>query len=458
MSRPVVVVGDTLLDVDVEGTATRLCPEAPVPVLDERARYTRPGGAGLAAVLAAREGREVVLVTALAPDSGGRELDRLLRGAGVEVVDLGLDGGTPTKERVRGDGHLLLRVDRGDGGTCGPPGEEARRALAKAAAVLVADYGHEVTRQPELRAALAATAARVPLVWDPHPRGATPVPGVRLVTPNRAEVLQQVLDVQGEDRSALAARAELLARRWDACAVAVTLGADGALLVVPGRSTFLAPASPVHGGDSCGAGDRFASTATALLAEGALLPDAVCAAVESASAFVATGGAGSIRLGSSPPRPGAGGETAEDVAARVRAAGGTVVMTGGCFDLLHAGHVSTLERARALGDCLVVCLNSDRSVRRLKGSDRPLVVQEDRAAVLRALAAVDAVVVFDQDTPEAVLERFQPDVFAKGGDYALDELPEGRVLARWGGEVILLPYVEGRSTTRLLEEVLVRAG
>ena len=457
MSRPVVVVGDTLLDVDVEGAATRLCPEAPVPVLDERARYARPGGAGLAAVLAAREGSDVVLVTALARDSGGRELDRLLHGAGVEVVDLGLDGETPTKERVRSDGHLLLRVDRGGGGNCGSPGEEALRALATAAAVLVADYGHETTRQPELRAVLAATAARVPVVWDPHPRGAAPVAGVRLVTPNRAEVLEPLLDVQGQDRSALAVRAEVLARRWNADAMAVTLGADGALLVVPGRSSFLAPASPVHGGDSCGAGDRFASTATALLAEGALLPDAVCAAVEAASAFVAMGGAGSIRLGSSPA-PGPGGETAEEIVARVRAAGGTVVMTGGCFDLLHAGHLSTLERARALGDCLVVCLNSDRSVHRLKGSDRPLVAQEDRAAVLRALAAVDAVVVFDEDTPEAVLARFRPDVFAKGGDYALDELPEGRLLARWGGEVVLLPYVEGRSTTRLLEEVLVRAG
>lgn len=164
MSRPVVVVGDVLLDVDVEGAVTRLCPEAPVPVLDEGGRYARPGGAGLAAVLAALEGSEVVLVTALAPDSGGRELDRLLRLAGVEVVDLGLEGKTPTKERVRSDGHVLLRIDRGGGGSCGAPGEEARRALAEAAAVLVADYGHETTKQPQLRAAPAATAARVPVV------------------------------------------------------------------------------------------------------------------------------------------------------------------------------------------------------------------------------------------------------------------------------------------------------
>jgi D-beta-D-heptose 7-phosphate kinase/D-beta-D-heptose 1-phosphate adenosyltransferase len=142
---------------------------------------------------------------------------------------------------------------------------------------------------------------------------------------------------------------------------------------------------------------------------------------------------------------------------RIRGRGGRVVATGGCFDLIHAGHISTLQAARALGDCLVVCLNSDDSVRRLKGSDRPLVRQEERAAVLRALRCVDAVVVFDEDTPEAVLERLRPDVWAKGGDYALDELPEARVLARWGGETAILPFVEDRSTTRLLEEAAGRA-
>jgi len=129
-----------------------------------------------------------------------------------------------------------------------------------------------------------------------------------------------------------------------------------------------------------------------------------------------------------------------------------VVATGGCFDLLHAGHVSTLEAARSLGDCLVVLLNSDASVRRLKGPDRPLVAQADRAAVLLALACVDAVVVFDEDTPEAVLERVRPHVFAKGGDYAVGDLPEAAAMARWGGQVVILPYLEGRSTTSLLSQ------
>jgi rfaE bifunctional protein nucleotidyltransferase chain/domain len=142
----------------------------------------------------------------------------------------------------------------------------------------------------------------------------------------------------------------------------------------------------------------------------------------------------------------------------VRAAGGTVVATGGCFDLIHAGHVRMLQSARALGDCLVVCLNSDRSVRRLKGAGRPLVREADRASVLLALDCVDAVVIFDEATPEAALERLRPDVFAKGADYAGRELPEAAVMRRWGGQVVTVPYVAGRSTTGLIREVSGLAG
>jgi rfaE bifunctional protein nucleotidyltransferase chain/domain len=186
-------------------------------------------------------------------------------------------------------------------------------------------------------------------------------------------------------------------------------------------------------------------------------------AVAAASAFVAAGAAGALRLPA--PGDGAAGDdgvhhdrsTAGDVVAEVRRRRGTVVATGGCFDILHAGHVALLEGARALGDCLVVCLNSDASVRRLKGPHRPFVGQADRAALLSALACVDAVVTFDEDTPEAVLERIRPDIFVKGGDYGGAELPEARVLERWGGQAVVLPYVEGRSSSGLAREVARRA-
>ena len=177
------------------------------------------------------------------------------------------------------------------------------------------------------------------------------------------------------------------------------------------------------------------------------------AAVEAASAFVAAGGAG----GAATTRRARRGDAARASPRGCRAAGGTVVATGGCFDLLHAGHVRMLEQARALGDCLVVCLNSDASVRRLKGDDRPLVEQDDRAAVLAALGCVDAVAIFEEDDPRAVLRTLRPHVWAKGGDYAVAELPEAETLAEWGGRAVIVPYVAGRSTTRLITEVLARA-
>ena len=462
MTGPLVVVGDALLDRDLEGQADRLCPDAPVPVVDQLVQTSRPGGAGLAAALAAADGRPVTLVTALAPEGAGPELAHLLAGSGVEVVDLGLEGQTPEKVRVRSHGQSLLRLDHGPRrpGRVGPCPRAAADAIAGAGAVLVADYGRGVAAEPGVRALLADLSPRTPMVWDPHPRGPEPVAGARLATPNRSEATALVPEPPGDGVGAVTDRARALAARWQAAAVAVTLGSGGALLVNGDGPPLVVPAARVEGGDPCGSGDRFAATAAGLLADGALPSEAVVGAVASASAFVAAGGAGSF----APPRPCRdvvppvgttsrhGRQGADEVVARVRSAGGTVVATGGCFDLLHAGHVSTLEAARGLGDCLVVCLTSDASVRRLKGPDRPLVPEGDRAAVLSALAFVDAVVVFDEDTPEAVLERLRPHLFAKGGDYAVGELPEAATVAHWGGEVVILPYVEGRSTTRLLSQ------
>lgn len=455
-----VVVGDALLDRDVEGTVERLCPDAPVPVVDEMDRRSRPGGAGLAARLAASDGLRVTLITALAEDPASRELAALL--SEVEVVDLGMDGSTPEKVRIRTGGRCLLRLDRGTTpGAVGPATNAALAALDSATSVLVSDYGRGVAGEEGLRAAVSDLAPRVPVVWDPHPKGSRPVAGVRLVTPNGAEAAGFMPEIEGQRFLAVATRARELAARWHAAGVAVTLGAEGALLVGGDMEPFVAPAPQVTGGDACGAGDRFASRAAVLLAEGALLPEAVAGAVLTASSFVAAGGAATVRSGEEQTletegvtRP----ESADRVISRVRARGGTVVATGGCFDLLHAGHVHTLRAARSLGDCLIVCLNSDTSVRSIKGSDRPLVPEEDRAAVLRALDCVDAVVLFDEVTPEAILNSLRPDVFAKGGDYEVSELPEARLLARWGGRAVILPYVAGRSTTRLIKEAVSRGG
>jgi D-beta-D-heptose 7-phosphate kinase / D-beta-D-heptose 1-phosphate adenosyltransferase len=454
------VVGDTLLDRDLDGRAERLAPEGPVPVVDQLSQRTRPGGAGLAAALAAADGREVVLITALGDDAAGRELSGLLEAAGVEVVDLGLDGMTPEKVRVRSDGRTLLRMDRG-----GLPGRirqvngRATRILGSATGVLVSDYGRGVTGEEKLRRALAALAPRVPIVWDPHPRGSEPTASVRLATPNAPEAARFAPGIEGDSISAVAERGRQLVQRWSAAGVAVTLGAKGALLVTGDGPPLVAPAPTAITTDPCGAGDRFASAAAGMLADGALPAEAVAGAVLVASSFLADGGVTAARFGrqaSSQLSVDAKTSPAQAVIARTRARAGTVVATGGCFDLLHAGHVRLLQQARSLGDCLIVCLNDDASVRRLKGNGRPLVPQEDRAAVLSALDCVDAVVVFDEDTPEAVLSRLRPDIFVKGGDYAVAELPEAELLKNWGGQAVLLPYLKGRSTSLLVHEAARR--
>jgi rfaE bifunctional protein nucleotidyltransferase chain/domain len=186
-----------------------------------------------------------------------------------------------------------------------------------------------------------------------------------------------------------------------------------------------------------------------VLAGGGDLPEAVVAAVDAASRFVADGGA--LSIDAQRPFAAPGPAPAIALARAVRAGGGTVVATGGCFDVLHPGHIRTLEAARALGDCLVVCLNSDASVARLKGPSRPLVGAADRAAVLRALRCVDAVLVFDEDTPEAAIERLRPAVWAKGGDYTDRELPEAGVVARWGGATVVLPFLDGHSSSATIQ-------
>ncbi|RBY78279.1 D-glycero-beta-D-manno-heptose 1-phosphate adenylyltransferase [Geodermatophilus sp. TF02-6] len=455
---PLVVVGDALLDVDLVGTASRLTPDAPVPVVEDVETRERPGGAALAAVVAAAAtSREVVLVTPVADDEDADRLRALLAGR-VRLVEVPAAGGTAVKRRVRVGDHSVVRIDSGAPvAGVGPLPAEAAAVVRDAAAVLVADYGRGTSAAADVRAALAE--ARGPVVWDPHPRGADPLPTARLVTPNGAEATRVAAAVgvaaEGAGLAAVGARAEALIRHWGVGAVAVTLGARGALLSYGEGAPMVVPAVPVSGGDPCGAGDSFAAAAALALADGAVTGEAVAVAVAFAGAFVARGGASAWdRAWDAQPQPEpevAVAPGADAVIARVRAGGGTVVATGGCFDLLHPGHVATLRAARGLGDCLVVCVNSDESVRRLKGPSRPLVTAADRARVLEALEFVDAVVVFDEDTPAEVLDRLRPDVWAKGGDYAGADLPEAAVLRRWGGQAVVLPYLDGHSTTALVE-------
>ncbi|MFI6112892.1 D-glycero-beta-D-manno-heptose 1-phosphate adenylyltransferase [Kitasatospora sp. NPDC051164] len=448
--RRLVVIGDVLLDRDITGTADRLSPEAPVPVIADAHSTDRPGGAGLAALLAARTpGWHVTLVCGLGQDGPGVRIATLLEEAGVDVINLATSGTTPVKTRVRAADRTLLRFDTPTAPLpLGPLPDPVHSRLTEAAAVLVCDYGRGITSHPELRQALTDAAAGRPLVWDPHPQGAAPVPGTTLAVPNADEALLLTADTGPRDLAGDAARAARLLATWPVTQVAVTRGPGGAVLVAdPDAHPQVLPASPAAG-DTCGAGDQLAVTAAQLLGARQLPSHALAAAVEAATAYVQAGGPASLTTVPATGHPGP-----LELATRVRARGGKVVGAGGVFDLLHAGHLSLLEQARRLGDTLIVCINADTSVRRLKGDDRPVVTEQERAALLAALDCVDGVLVFSEDTPEKMLTQLRPDIWVKGGDYAGRRIPEADLVESWGGTVVTVPYLAGNSTTARIDRL-----
>lgn len=452
----IVVAGDVLLDTDITGSAQRLSPDAPVPVVDVEDIRRRAGGAGLVARLLARDGHDVTLVTALSDDEASGELRAAL--AGVAVAAGASRAPTPVKTRIRAGAQAVVRFDEG----CTPPPppevtEEMLAVLRGADAVVVADYGRGLTADPGLRRTLQVLAGRIPVIWDPHPAGADPVPGVAAVTPNLPEALRSAGTGSGTGIPAALRAAEQLLGRWQSRSVVVTLGALGALVLPAAGLPQVIAAPDVHAADTCGAGDRFAATLILALACGTGLEPAAEQAVQAAAGFLAAGGVAALDRDNVPVQLHSGSLDALGAARLVRERGGTVVATGGCFDLLHAGHARTLAAARRLGDCLIVVLNSDSSVRRLKGEQRPIIGQEDRAELLLSLGCVDGVLVFEEDTPEAALDRLRPDIWVKGGDYREDQLPEARLMKAWGGETVTVPYHPARSTTALAA-ALARVG
>ena len=445
--RPLVVVGDVLLDVDVVGTAARMSPEAPVPVISSPSEIFRPGGAALAASLAARGTRPVVLVAPLARDEAAERVRTMLDDR-VRLVALPWAGSTPVKTRVRAGNHPVTRIDTGGAaGLIGPIPEEAAAAFAEAAAVLVSDYGHGTTSDERIRSLITGALGRRPGgLGSASSRGA-----------GRAG------NIAGHAQRAGAVR--IRRRSVRRFADRHSQGGGGLRRSVAGggglRDHRCARGLAVHRTRRTAAGHRDPGDGHRQLRRRGQLsprpwqppwPTERCRPKRSLRRWRRRAGS-SLPAEQPPSMPPRCRLADQDLASRldsVRAAGGVVVATGGCFDLLHSGHVATLEAARALGDFLVVCLNSDDSVRRLKGPQRPLQRVEDRSRVLSALRPVDAVVVFDEDTPIEALRRIRPQVWVKGGDYSGIPLPEASILSEWGGEVITVPYVAGKSTSELV--------
>lgn len=454
----VLVVGDVMLDRYWSGATGRISPEAPVPVVRVRDERSVAGGAGNVAVNLAALGVSVGLVGKVGDDEAGRELAAHLRDAGVVPSLITVPGlPTITKLRVLSRNQQLIRLDFEEDLAGGAPLDVAALPLDGVQLVVLSDYAKgTLDDAPALIA--RAREAGIPVLVDPKGEDFARYRGATLLTPNLAE-FHAVAGVPSDDED-LVLRAQRLREELALEALLVTRGERGMTLVQAEAVTHL-PAQAREVFDVTGAGDTVIAMLAAALASGC---DAAHAAqLANVAAGVAVGKLGTAtvsreELSHALHQQGVGGRAVmtEDAllaaVAEARSRGQRIVMTNGCFDILHAGHVSYLEEAKRLGDRLIVAVNDDASVTALKGAGRPVNPLGDRMAVLAALAAVDWVLPFSEDTPARLIGEVLPDVLVKGGDYRPEDIAGGGAVSAAGGSVQVLPFQEGRSTSRILAD------
>jgi D-beta-D-heptose 7-phosphate kinase/D-beta-D-heptose 1-phosphate adenosyltransferase len=463
----VLVLGDLMLDCHIRGEVTRISPEAPVPVVRVVSRSWSPGGAANVATNLSELGLQVELLGALGADDAGGRLRELLRARGIAADGAVADPAFATivKTRVIGGHHQMLRIDDErpgalNGATVAALIARVEERLAGLGALVISDYAKGVCAPALCAAVISAARARgIPVLVDPKGRDFAKYAGATTITPNTGE-LAQASGADAGDHQRLVEGGRELRRRLGLGFLTFTRGEHG-IALIEGDAVHEIPATAREVFDVSGAGDTVIAVLAACLAghDAALSPlDAVRLANLAGGIVVGKVGTVSVHLDEllaslDADLGGAGGGKVLTVGeaqarlARWRAQGERVVFTNGCFDLLHAGHVALLEQARQAGDRLVVGLNSDTSVRALKGASRPLNHQADRASVLSGLAAVDAVVVFGEETPLALIRALRPEVLVKGADYREDQVVGGSEVRSWGGRVVLVPLLDGRSTT-----------
>ncbi|HMR32583.1 MAG TPA: D-glycero-beta-D-manno-heptose 1-phosphate adenylyltransferase [Geminicoccaceae bacterium] len=466
----ILCVGDVMIDRAVEGAVDRVSPEAPIPVLRQDAVRSVPGGAGNVLANLAALGAEAAFVGLAGEDAEADELEALLAGAASGEVRLLRDAGRPTtlKTRFVAGNQQLLRVDREragppDAATAGRLAEAATACLGSADLLVLSDYGKGVLSPATLRPLIeAARAAGKPVLVDPKGRDFARYAGATLVTPNRAELAVAAAAEVG-DEAALAEVAAGLRDRIGIDWLLTTLGGAGMLLQGAGERHRI-PGIRREVYDVVGAGDTVLAVMAALLAVACPVPAAAWLANLAGS--LAVGRRGTAAIGDVDLRMALAAlrgtlheakiQTAEEAArlvAQARRRGDRVGFTNGCFDILHPGHVSLVTQARAHCDLLVLGLNSDASVRRLKGPTRPVNDERARARVLAALSGVDAVVIFDEDTPLDLIGRLRPDVLVKGADYSIEQVVGAAEVHSWGGEVVLAGLVPDVSTTATIARI-----
>ena len=462
----VLVVGDIMLDQYIWGNVERISPEAPVPIVHAMRRSERPGGAANVAMNVTGLGAEATLFGFCGNDTESAALEKCLREARV-LADITAVPEHPTtlKLRILSGRQQMLRLDTEQG--IGYPAQayaeliaRVEAALPGADAVVLSDYAKGVLTEEVCQRIIAAASARgIPVLVDPKQRSFSRYRGAATVCPNLQE-LSAVVGVPASDPEALlAAGQKLIGDLGLGCLVATMSEKGIALLRKDARSIQPAVARQVF--DVSGAGDTVIATLAVALAGGLQMETAV--ELANVAAGIVVGKVGTVPVSRDELLTSLMPEIAlradekvlalEPLQVRIaawRSAGQRIVFTNGCFDLLHIGHITLIEDARREGDRLVVAINSDASVSSLKGPTRPIVGQRERARILAALAAVDAVIVFGEPTPLELIRALRPDVIVKGGDYKEDEIVGAAEVRSWGGRVKIVPIVEGFSTTKLI--------
>jgi D-beta-D-heptose 7-phosphate kinase/D-beta-D-heptose 1-phosphate adenosyltransferase len=467
----VVVLGDVMLDRYVSGDVRRISPEAPIPVLRAGERRSVLGGAANVAANIASLGAAATMIGLTGQDAAAAECTALFAALPSVATRLVRSEARPTtvKTRFMSGGHQLLRLDEEMVDPLDAALEDAilaafTAALPGAGAVVLSDYHKGVLTDRVLRAAIAAAgAAGVPVIADPKRPDFSCYRGVAVLTPNVLEVTAATGIAAMTDSTAAAAGERALIQSG-AFAVLVTRSERGMTLVRPGEAPLHVPARARAVADVSGAGDTMAATLAIALACGASLPEAAALANAAAGIAVTKPGTATVshaELAAALHRHEwlAIDEKVADLDAALsriaawRREGLRIGFTNGCFDLIHPGHVRLLARARAACDRLVVALNSDASVRRLKGPERPVQNETARATVMASMASADLVMLFEEDTPERLIRAILPDVLIKGADYTMAQVVGADVVRAAGGEIVLIPLEEGHSTTNTIRRI-----
>ncbi|WP_339515875.1 bifunctional D-glycero-beta-D-manno-heptose-7-phosphate kinase/D-glycero-beta-D-manno-heptose 1-phosphate adenylyltransferase HldE [Pseudomonas sp. RL_15y_Pfl2_60] len=459
---PVLVVGDVMLDRYWHGGTSRISPEAPVPVVKVDQIEDRPGGAANVALNIAALGAPATLVGVTGEDEAADSLSASLSCVGVKTRFQRIhDQPTIVKLRVMSRHQQLLRMDFEElfNTDSDALAKDVDSLLDGVKVLVLSDYGKGALRNHQALVQLARKRG-IPVLADPKGKDFSVYRGASLITPNLSE-FEAIVGIC-TDEAQLVSKGAKLMQELELGALLVTRGEHGMTLLRPQYAPLHLPARAREVFDVTGAGDTVISTLAASIAAGEELPQAV--ALANLAAGIVVGKLGTAAISAPELRRAVQREQGSERGVMrpdqlliaiedARAHGEKIVFTNGCFDILHAGHVTYLEQARAQGDRLVLAVNDDASVSRLKGPGRPINSVDRRMAVLAGLGAVDWVVSFTEDTPENLLKLVQPDVLVKGGDYSIDKVVGADIVTAYGGEVKVLGLVENSSTTAIVDKI-----